>query len=94
MGIKNKCRDCGNEFERGFISMAKCPKCGGRNLLLIKPSRGTGCAIACLGSLMLFLVVLDIVTGFWQSRIGVTLLAFAGVFVTAFGATIAFMKRE
>jgi DNA-directed RNA polymerase subunit RPC12/RpoP len=60
-----ECKDCGNNFEKGFFSLAKCPKCGSKTVLTIRPSRGTGCAVSFLGILMVFFVFLDLFTGFW-----------------------------
>ena len=94
MGLINKCRKCGYEFERPYLSRPKCPKCGSKDLLLIKPSRGTGLILLSLGLLMWLIALYDIFTGFWPSRIGVSVLIFLGLFFVEYGAVIAFGRRE
>jgi DNA-directed RNA polymerase subunit RPC12/RpoP len=64
MGYKHECIDCGNEFERSYLSLPKCPKCGSGKLLLVKPSRETGLILFGLGLLLLAIFWCDICTLF------------------------------
>ena len=96
MGVRVKCNECGNEYQRPYFSFKnKCPKCGSRDFLVInQPPRGVGCALLILGLCILFIVLINILTSFWPSRIGVTVLIIIGFAVIGAGLGIAFAKRK
>ncbi len=65
MSYHLRCTACNNEFNRPYLSFSKqCPKCGSRDLAIIKPSRTAGCVLTALGAGLLLIFACDMVTMF------------------------------
>ena len=100
MGYKLECQDCGNEYERAFLSFSKrCPKCGSTDLLMLNPSKNAGWVLL-LGALLmivcplLYLCTLSAPSSSTFTRVVVTALAALGVFLLPIGVSIAFGQRR
>lgn len=65
MPYRLKCTACDNEFDRPYLGFSKqCPKCGSRDLAVIKPSRTAGCTLTAIGAGLLLVFACDMVTMF------------------------------
>ncbi len=65
MPYQLRCTSCDNEFTRPYLSFSKqCPKCGSRDLAIIKPAKSAGCVIAVIGATLFFVFACDMVTMF------------------------------
>jgi len=60
----------------------------------MKPSKTMGCTFLILGFLMLIIMIFDIFTGFWPSRIGLTVLALIGVILISAGGGLIIRRRK
>jgi DNA-directed RNA polymerase subunit RPC12/RpoP len=89
MGYKMLCNNCGNEYERPYLSFSRqCPKCKSGDLTVLKPSKNAGCVILGIGLLFLGVFFIDLCSlvsaGPGGTIVGSLVKAFVGENTTAY----------